>query len=200
MFPHLTQLPRGAALALLLCAPLGQHLFAQGLDDRRVGLFVGYTYIDAENPNNLNSRLGFDGGQIGLYVAQTPWLRWTGDFAAGANAGILGPTIYYGLAGPEFTKRTGRATFFAHALFGYGEEDGGLIAFKRSGFGMAFGGGVDAKLNSRFSLRAIQVDYLPSRFGGQTEALFGTAGPFITSWQNNLRVSTSIVVKFGHNP
>jgi hypothetical protein len=65
---------------------------------------------------------------------------------------------------------------------------------------MAFGGGVDAKLNSRFGLRVVQVDYLPSRFGGQTEALFGTVGPLITSWQNNLRVSTGIVVKFGRNP
>jgi hypothetical protein len=200
MFLRLTQLPRGAALFLLLCAPLGQHLFAQGLDDRRVGLFAGYTFLDAENPDNLSSRLGFNGGHIGVYVAQTAWLRWTGDFTAGANGGILGPTAIYGLAGPEFTKRTGRATFFGHALFGQGEVDGGLFGSKRSGFGMAFGGGVDAKLNSRFGLRVVQVDYLPSRFGGQTEALFGTVGPLITSWQNNLRVSTGIVVKFGRNP
>src|ERR1035438_7517883 len=99
MFHHLTQLPRRAALVLLLCAPLGQHLFAQGMDDGRVGLFAGYTFLDAADPDNLSSRLGFNGGHIGLYVSQTSWLRWTGDFTAGVNGGILGPTAIYGLAG-----------------------------------------------------------------------------------------------------
>jgi hypothetical protein len=163
-------------------------------------LFAGYTFADAENPSELGLRLSFNGGHLGVYVAETHWLRWTGDFMAGGNGGILGPTIVYGLAGPEFTKRTGRATVFGHALFGYGEVNGGLFSANKGGFAMAFGGGVDVKLNKRFNLRVVQLDYLPSRFGGQAESIFGPAGPVVTSWENNLRVSVGIVLKFGHTP
>jgi hypothetical protein len=185
---------------ILLVATLGQGLLAQGLEDRRVGVFAEYTFADAQDPSYLHSRLAFNGGGVGFYVAQTRWLRWTGDFTFGG--GILGPTIVYGFAGPEFTWRTGRATFFGHALFGYGEVDGGLFSFSddKGGFAMASGGGVDLKLNARFNLRVVQLDYLPSRFGGRAESIFGTAGPLVTSWDNNLRVSTGIVLKFGHNP
>lgn len=187
-------------VGLLLCASFGQDLLGQGVEDRRVGLFAGYTFADAQDPSDLNLRIGFSGGQMGFYVAQTRWLRWTGDFTAGGNSGILGPTILYGLAGPEFTKRTGRATVFGHALFGYGEVDGGRFSADKSGFAMAFGGGVDVRLNNRFNLRVVQLDYLPSRFGGQAESIFGLTGPVVTSWENNLRVSVGIVLKFGNNP
>jgi hypothetical protein len=175
-------------------------LLGQGLEDRRVGLFAGYTFADAANPSDLDSRVGFSGVHIGIYVAQTRWLRWTGDIMGGINSGVLGQNIVYGFGGPEFTKRTGAATFFGHALFGHGEVDGGLFSADKGGFAMAFGGGVDVKLNSRFNLRVVQLDYLPSRFEGQAESIFGPTGPLVISWDSNLRVSAGIVLKFGHNP
>ncbi|HEY1756755.1 MAG TPA: hypothetical protein VGG72_15375 [Bryobacteraceae bacterium] len=194
-------LPRAATwAALLLCAPFGHALAGQSLDDRRVGVFAGYTFANAQDPDDSGLRLSFSGGDIGVYVTQNRWLRWTGDFTAAGNGGILGPTILYGLAGPEFTKRTGRAIFFGHALFGYGEVDGGLFSANKSGVAMAFGGGVDLRLNKRFNLRVVQLDYLPSHFGGRPESIFGPTGPVVTSWENNLRVSVGVVVKFGHTP
>ncbi len=41
-----------------------------------------------------------------------------------------------------------------------------------TGFAAALGGGVDVKLNNRFSIRAIQADYNPTRLNGTTQHNF----------------------------
>ena len=43
--------PRSVLAAVFALELLGQGLQAQSLDDRRVGIFFGYTYADAENPS-----------------------------------------------------------------------------------------------------------------------------------------------------
>jgi hypothetical protein len=166
-------------------------------------LFFDYTAGNAQDPGDLNTRLSFgEGGGAGVYVALTRWIRWSVDFTGTGRGGIFGAGMDYGLTGPEFTKRVGRATFFAHALFGAGAaQDSGIFAANRSGFAMAYGGGVDVRLNSRLSLRAIQVDALPSHFSGRTEVdLFGPLSPIVTNWTTNLRACFGLIVKFGHNP
>jgi hypothetical protein len=191
------------ASAFALCALFAQGLPGQGLDDRRVGLFFDYTVGNAQDPGNLSGRLSFgEGGGMGVYVALTKWLRWDADLTVTGNDGIFGEGMVYGFTGPEFTKRVGRTTLFAHALFGAGEtQDNGVFAPFRSGFAMAYGGGGDVRLNSRLSLRAIQVDALPSHFSGRTGFdLFGPLTPEVTNWATNLRVSFGLIVKFGHNP
>jgi opacity protein-like surface antigen len=52
-----------------------------------------------------------------------------------------------------------------------------------TGFGAAFGGGLDLRVSKRVALRAFQVDYLLSRVS------IGT--------QHNLRLSTGLVLRFG---
>jgi opacity protein-like surface antigen len=49
-----------------------------------------------------------------------------------------------------------------------------------TGFAAAIGGGLDIKATERFSIRAFQVDYNPTRFGGST--------------QNNFRFGVGIVI------
>jgi opacity protein-like surface antigen len=49
-----------------------------------------------------------------------------------------------------------------------------------TGFAAAIGGGIDIKATERFSIRAFQVDYNPTRFGG--------------SIQNNFRFGVGIVI------
>ena len=51
---------------------------------------------------------------------------------------------------------------------------------------MALGGGVDARINNRFSVRLGQLEYLMTRFDE------GSAG----SNQSNLRFSTGVVIHF----
>jgi opacity protein-like surface antigen len=52
-----------------------------------------------------------------------------------------------------------------------------------TGFGAAFGGGLDLKVSKRVALRAFQIDYLLSRVTGGT--------------QHNLRLGTGLVLRFG---
>ncbi len=85
------------------------------------------------------------------------------------------------MAGPRFAYRKNeRVTPFAHALFGFnhikndptltvngedlsGDEEMVRYAFSDTGFGMAFGGGIDVNVNKVFGVRLIQADYLMAK-------------------------------------
>jgi hypothetical protein len=59
------------------------------------------------------------------------------------------------------------------------------------GFAMMVGGGLDARVQTHFSIRILEVDYLMTRF----ERTVNTPG-----YQNDVRVSTGIVFRFNLNP
>lgn len=90
----------------------------------------------------------------------------------------------------------GRFKPFAHALAGVahtrskvsniacqGTQCPSLIeaTYTDTGFGGAFGGGLDIKINDRFDFRAIQIDYNPVYTG--------------SSFDNNVRFGIGIVIK-----
>ena len=52
-------------------------------------------------------------------------------------------------------------------------------SFSSTGFSGVFGGGIDFRLNNRIQIRAIQIDYNPTRLEGE--------------WQNNIRIGAGIV-------
>lgn len=191
----------GALLGILALGFLQQGARAQSLEDRPVGIFLGYTFSDLASSDPTGGRLHERGLDFGVYVRQNHWLRWRADITAGG--GIQGPGDDYELGGPEFTAHAGRAVFFAHALFGRGSVQGGLFDLSRSGFAMAFGGGVDVRLTSWFSLRLIDADYLPSRLTGPAYVgffavgSFSTPAPQVTSWNNNSRITFGVVFKAG---
>lgn len=94
------------------------------------------------------------------------------------------------LFGPRFSlRRNNRVVPFAHALFGVSQvetetnEFGPPLSFSDRSFGMAFGGGLDIEVNEMFAIRAIQADYLQTRFFGGR--------------QNKGRISVGIVLRFG---
>ena len=195
----------GALLGLLVLA--GAH--AQGLEDRPVGIFLGYTFADVLDPTSNTTytgtsttpvitygRLHDQGLDFGVYVRQSRWLRWRADVSAGG--GFLGPGDDFELGGPEFTAHLGRVVFFAHALFGRGSVQGGLFSPSRSGFAMAYGGGVDFRIASWFGLRLIDADYLPSHLTGPAYVgFFSSSAPQVTSWENNTRITFGVVFKVG---
>lgn len=123
---------------------------------------------------------------------------------------------YLYMAGPRYTLRHSRVEPFAHALFGVAHRrvaaDATVvidlidkapngpgsalnpilpIAGRRSdtSFAMAFGGGLDVKLAGRLWLRAVQVDYVQTRFV-QGYPVYGRAN------QNNIKVSAGLVFRF----
>jgi opacity protein-like surface antigen len=87
----------------------------------------------------------------------------------------LNPRLFNFLIGPEIKMRNKtKFTPFAHALFGVAHttttlrSSGPAVTFSQTtaetGLGMAFGGGVDVRTSSRFSLRT-SVDYNPKFVG-----------------------------------
>jgi hypothetical protein len=65
---------------------------------------------------------------------------------------------------------------FAHALFG-------AISNHTTSFSMAYGGGLDVKINSAFAVRAFQADYL--RFHGDS------------NYKSGVRFSFGVVLRLG---
>ena len=60
------------------------------------------------------------------------------------------------------------------------------LASSANSFALDLGGGADYSISQRFSLRAVQLDYLR------------TSLPNIDSgWQNNLRIGVGVTVRFG---
>ena len=91
---------------------------------------------------------------------------------------LFGPRLYF--------HAHGRVYPFVQALFG-GERLSAGVAGAGSGstnaFATALGGGADITLTRHVSLRALQVDYLYTRFGGAS--------------QNNFRLQSGIVWRIG---
>lgn len=110
---------------------------------------------------------------------------------------------YSYLFGPVVFQSKGRYEPFAHALFGQNSIGTNLSNVKVNGIGipgltvsdtafaMAFGGGVDIRINERVAMRAGEVDYL------YTKHDFSAGNPSVASHQNNLRASVGIVFQLG---
>jgi hypothetical protein len=105
-------------------------------------------------------------------------------------------SLYNFLGGVQFkdNAKEGRAKPFAHLLVGGAHakvtfdngpclEALGFVCLSdesETGVAGAVGGGLDIRLSERFDLRAVQLDYNPTRLGGET--------------QHNFRVGVGIVI------
>jgi hypothetical protein len=126
----------------------------------------------------------------------------------GANISIALPDLYQGLGvavdvsghysremeefnfmiGPQYTYQWKGMRLYGHGLFGKARDrlrQPGTTQLEPSflSYAVAFGGGVDFPLKGRFSVRAVQADYL-------------LTSEFNTK-QNNIRLSTGLVYRFG---
>jgi outer membrane immunogenic protein len=168
---------------------------AQAQETPKVDVFAGYSYV-RENPGPTSGdSFSLNGGSASLTYHVKDWVSAVADFGGYHNGNILGTkvdgTLSTYLFGPRVSYRSYKHfTPFAEALFGVAHA-GANIAGGTSGsqnvFAMAIGGGVDYRLNNRFSLRPLQVDYLMTRFSEGTPN---------NQTQNNLRASTGIVIHF----
>lgn len=99
------------------------------------------------------------------------------------------------LFGPEFVRRSGKTAAFAHTLIGVTNARlvstiGGvditpdLVNHTSLAFGL--GGGLDFQVRRMFAVRAIQLDYIPTRISG--------------SWESHSRLSAGVVWTWGNRP
>ncbi len=186
---------------------------------------------DTDNPN-VNDVLGEKNTLRGLELAVTyNFHKYVGvkfdyslhlredNFSRPAGSGTVDTTVQNFLGGLQFkdNREDGpRFKPFAHALFGVANQKldvdseqlpavFGISDFhvNETSFAMAFGGGIDIRLNDRIDVRAGQIDWNIINRGDQETGIvlvptpFQTVGtPFIISGtrQDNLRLSVGIVI------
>jgi opacity protein-like surface antigen len=141
------------------------------------------------------------------------------DFSRPLGSGTIDTTVQNYLGGLQFKnneKEGPRFKPFAHALFGFAHQKEdvdspqlpavfGISDFhaNETSFAMAFGGGLDIKLNHRIDVRAAQIDWNIINQGDQqlgtvlrVNPLQTVGQPFVLpgNTQNNLRLSVGIVI------
>jgi outer membrane immunogenic protein len=168
---------------------------ARAQETPKVDVFAGYSYV-RENPGPTSEdSFSLNGGSASVTYHIKDCLSAVADFGGYHNGNILGTgvngTLSTYLFGPRISYRSYRHfTPFAEALFGVahaGASIAGGASGSQNAFAMAIGGGVDYRINNRFSLRPLQVDYLMTPFPEGTPN---------NQTQNNLRASTGIVIHF----
>jgi hypothetical protein len=159
---------------------------AVGQDVPRLDLFGGYSYQRLDT-----TVLGFANyaNQNGWNVDATANLNGTWGLT-GDLSGHYGSHIdaYNYLAGPQYSWRSDKWRLFGHVLFGKADDHLKIVTATRNeftsvGLAIAGGGGFDWNVTRRFTFRVVQADYLHTHTFGVTE--------------NNIRVSTGLVVHFG---
>jgi hypothetical protein len=147
-------------------------------------IFGGYSHVVADLSN---TRFNLDGGEMAVTENVNEWFggklyvgaQWgtRNDFNVNSQQIMFGPVFTY--------RKPSSITPFGHILLGAirGSQEFSGISQSAYRFATALGGGVDIKLGERASIRAIQADYLISRFMG--------------TYQNNIRLSAGIVYSFG---
>lgn len=163
----------------------------------RANVFVGYSYFNT-NISSLGraSTYGWEGsGEVKLYR----WVSLVGDLDThyGSQAfpicqvfpgsGLVCSTFKANfiernfLAGPRLSFPIGKIRPFAEVLAGYAHVNAGNFAGTDNSFAAAVGGGADFQITPRFAWR-FQGDYVRTQF--------------FSARQDNVRVSTGLVVKF----
>lgn len=198
------------AILIAVCAPIGfaqstddynKIEFYGGYSHNRVdtgeggGSFIdnreGFNGFNAAVTGNITRYVGLKFDLAGHYKQKS--------LAIGSGSVDFDSSLYNFLGGVQVKDNSKEGTFkpFAQALVGVARgrnrvQFNGIICTAiiptpctnftetDTGFGGAFGGGLDIKLNDRIDIRAVQVDYNPTRLFGDT--------------QHNFRIGAGIVI------
>ncbi len=149
----------------------------------RVELFGGFVFGRSTESFNSNIASGWATSLSGNFHKN---FGLTADFSGeygGSNGGF---SVLRYAAGPRFTLRGDRATFFVHTLFG-ARRLHGLEGLRTTKFAMDVGAGIDVRLGPRNAFRVIEFDYVPAR-------------QLFNGWANDFQVRTGVVFTFGGRP
>jgi len=162
---------------------------ARAQEGRGFEVSGNYQYLRF-NPGNGASGLNCQGGSGSAAGYFNAWLGVVGEFGAcrvtGLPSGVNSHEMDY-LFGPRvYFHSHGRVFPFVQGLFGgdrFSAGVGGFGSGSSNAFAAAVGGGADVTLTRHVSLRALQVDYFYTHFGGAS--------------QNNFRLQSGIVWRIG---
>ena len=151
-----------------------------------------FSYVRARSNNSGGFNLLGGSGEFTYHVRN--WLALTADGGGyvfrGFPAGVSS-TMYTYAAGPRFTfRRYRRATPFVQALLGGGRltASSDNVHAAENSVVMLAGGGIDVPVSQHFAIRAVQADYLLTRFSLANGS---------SATQHNLRLSFGVVFRFG---
>jgi outer membrane protein OmpA-like peptidoglycan-associated protein len=184
-----------------------------------VDIFLGYSYLRAVPEDaNGNRLVDLNGGSASIAFNLSRYFAIVADFGGyddsrlrlagpGANPPSVvdsGGSAFTYLGGPRFSFRNhSRVTPFVQVLLG--AADAGEVAISgctgsscaplpaQWAFALTAGGGFDIRLARHISIRAIQAEYLMTRFSDPTTGGGNT--------QNDVRLSTGLLFRLGgHAP
>jgi outer membrane protein OmpA-like peptidoglycan-associated protein/opacity protein-like surface antigen len=182
----------------------------------KVEIFLGYSFIRALPTSTGNRIAWLHGGSTSLAYNFNRHLGLVLDLG-GSHADRFGPlappdggvvdasgNVFTYLFGPRLSFRHERFTPFAQVLFGgvYATDVtiarcaglGCTVLPSENAFALTAGGGLDITLHRHVALRLFQAEYLMTRFADRSTASGNTAT------QNDVRLSTGLVFRFGGNP
>jgi hypothetical protein len=186
---HLVQLIAVVAAGFVFCVAGNAQVPTSG------NVFFGYSYSNAGPLFGLTKRGNLNGWEGSLEGKVLPWIGLVVDFsghygsqqvpcAVPVDCFII-PTANVHeqdiLFGPRVSMSVGKIRPFAEALFGAGHISTDNGGGSDTSFATALGGGIDYKIIRPVAWR-FEGDYVQTRFFGTT--------------QNNVRLSTGIVLRF----
>ena len=185
----------------------GLCLAAAAADDTpRAEVFGGVSFFHADTMglNNFGVKANYAGWATEFQYNINKILGATGDITG--NYGRLLPNIpnshtYTYTFGPTFSLRTEHARIFAHTLFGGSSTNvvfasGPGNSVSDSAFAMVWGGGIDVKVNDRFSVRLGQLDWVYTRYD-LSNVVF--SGMQLKDHQNSIRYTGGMTINFGRH-
>lgn len=165
----------------------------------RAELALGYSYLHSNAPPGGCGCFNLNGGNATFAWAIKPG-SWdvVGDVVAGYAGGVSSAgyslTLSTYTAGVRYLPPVGHSSFqpFGQALVGVAHSSGSLVQAPNPGttnagaaFAGNFGGGLDLRVNPRFSIRLVEADYLLTTFDNGSN-----------NHQNNLRIIAGVVLHF----
>lgn len=173
------------ATILIACAT--SFSFAQSSDDyNKVDVYAGFSHGRVDFGGDYEGFNGVEGavtGNISRYVGlKGDYAFHFKSFDAGVfNVDAKTHTLVGGLQLKDNSKET-KVKPFGHLMAGIAHARvSGLVSDSETGFAGVVGGGVDIRLSPRVDIRAIQLDYNPTRLGGE--------------FQHNFRVGVGVVFR-----
>jgi len=193
--------------------------YSRGLNSYtpRFELFLGYSYVRAVPALAVGNRVVWlNGGSASIAYNFNRYLgvvadvgdytnseiQFTGAYKATIDVNDADGGVLSYLFGPRLSFRQHeRFTPFVQALFGGMHASEVTIADctfsctllpEENVFAMTAGGGLDVRVHRHFAVRIIQAEYMMTRFQNYDT---GT-----TAMQNDMRLSSGIVFRFGGNP
>jgi opacity protein-like surface antigen len=182
-----------AAFIIACAAPFASAQTASGdYNKLDVGVLFSHNRVDTgfDDPsqNFITEREGFNGvegfakGNLSRYVGLVGDYSFHrksfGDTVGTTNVGV-DVDLHTLMGGVEFKDNSTETKVkpFGRLLAGFQHARAnvsGVNGFDENdnGFSAAVGGGVDFRVNPRVDIRAVQLDYNPTRFGGETQHNF----------------------------